>query len=355
MSATLTMNPSTQVPHRKPVPTQRSYNDLQQPMQQSQLQSQQLSAGNSSQPRQSLTSQPTGTSPNIPERVSPVLGSQAPPPSQQAQYGQQNRRTLSNATSSTSSTNNGLQRVPTNSAMPRRSTSSRSNSSASPTSYVALMRKQKGTVWCDRAQLEDPNVLAKKRHLKMTAAREVAGGSRINGSRISTSSSNLAASGGIRSKIRHQGAPKANQYLGGANMSGAYVPVRLSATEFHEDDSGDEGGVQRNGSGRSSMGSERKGSNQGAASPSGYSPTGSMGDLAEEETPVPTNETMGRSNYFDQSGSDGVEEHPPVRSATARERKLQEDLQRRGSVDDRTMTMSAVRLFVANPDSDSSD
>jgi len=40
-----------------------------------------------------------------------------------------------------------------------------------------MMRKQKATVWCDRAQYEDPRMLAAQRQAKARAAQEVAGGS----------------------------------------------------------------------------------------------------------------------------------------------------------------------------------
>ena len=71
------------------------------------------------------------------------------------QHAPSTRRTLSNGTASTSSTSGG------GGALPRKSSSASSNlqrsissrSGNSPTSYVALMRKQKATVWCDRAQV----------------------------------------------------------------------------------------------------------------------------------------------------------------------------------------------------------
>lgn len=311
---------------------------------------------------------------------------------QQLNYGQPppNRRTLSNATSSTSSTstNTGLQRAPTNSnfstSAPRRSTSSRSTSSASPTSYVALMRKQKATVWCDRAQHEDPRILAAQRSAKMRAAMEVAGGHNHApvGGRVSTSSSGMV--GGVRSKIRHHGAPKASTYTGGPNLSGAGVPMRLSASEVDEGDSDEENGSayankyhSRNGSGRSSLGSGHRGNHgsylnssrgysNGSTPPSGHSPVESMGDLLEEETPVPGQYgALQGADYFQQtggqggSGSSGEQEQrfgdvgglPQTRiTRPETDRKTSEELRRRGSVDDRTMTMSGVRLFVANPD-----
>lgn len=64
------------------------------------------------------------------------------------------RRTLSSSTGSITSTLAPAAPVRMNSAASSllyRSTSSRSGTA--PTSYVALMRKQKATVWCDRAQV----------------------------------------------------------------------------------------------------------------------------------------------------------------------------------------------------------
>lgn len=240
------------------------------------------------------------------------------------------------------------------------------------------MRKQKATVWCDRAQHENPQVLASKRAAKMRAAMEVAGGH--HNSRVSTSSSNNASSGGgIRSKIRHPGAIKANTYSGSANMSGAGVPLRLSATEFVHNDSDDEDKyAQRHNNGVGSRNSSldsgkangylyaaRRYSN-GSTPGSGHSPVGSMsmGDVAEEETPTANDENLQRSDYFESrsgSGSGGSVQAEQnfgraggLRQSTAVpkevERKAEDDLRRRGSVDDRTMTMGGGRLFVANPD-----
>jgi hypothetical protein len=44
-----------------------------------------------------------------------------------------------------------------------------------------------------------------------------------------------------------------------------------------------------------------------------------------------------------------------MKSAITREKSVKspEELRRRGSVDERTMTMSAGRLYIANPDADS--
>lgn len=329
-------------------------------------------------------------------------------PSQQT-LPQSNRRTLSNATTSTSSSNQpqNLARTTTNTAPSsyassiRRSTSSRSNNT--PSSYVALMRKQKATVWCDRAQHEDPRLLAQQRAAKMRATQEVVGGvSATATSRTSTSSSGIA--GGVRSKIRHHGAVKASAYSAAGNLSGAGVPMRLSASEVDEENSEDEDKSansaryhQRNRSGRSSLGSGHRTQSAymsgitptpggpgarfsaGSTPPSAqsYSPEdhsrttslqhGSTNTLhAEDETPVP--DTY-RNDYFTQrggSGGSGSSEEArfgdvsglPLKSAARenaygsadQQRKTSEELRRRGSVDDRTMTMSGVRLFVANPD-----
>ncbi|KAK5107145.1 hypothetical protein LTR62_001703 [Meristemomyces frigidus] len=307
---------------------------------------------------------------------------------QQPQYGQYTRRTPSNATSSSSGTTNaGLQRVPTTSgystaSAPRRSTSSRSTSSSSPTSYVALMRKQKATVWCDRAQHEDPRILAAQRAAKTRAAMEVAGGHHNTSQAMRTSTSSSGMVGGVRSKIRHHGAPKASTYTGGPNLGGVGVPMRLSASEVDEGDSDDEAGAppshryhSRTGSGRSSVGSGHHGqyanmhssrAHSTTSTPSnGHSPVESMGDLAEEDTPMQSDVYATQAgDYFQQpgghgsSGSSGEETRfggvggLPHRTEPRLETKGKgaDELQRRGSVDDRTMTMSAGRLFVANPD-----
>ena len=350
MSTAMLMNPA-QPPHRKPVPGRPSYNMPQQ------------------QPYQSEPSSRVASMSRA-QSGSPSMASMT---SQQPQYNQPARRTPSNATSSASSMNNNnasLQRVPTNaSAAPRRSTSSRSNnSSASPTSYVALMRKQKATVWCDRAQAEDPRILAAQRTAKMRAAMEVAGGQH----RFSTSSNNATTSStGIRSKIRHHGAPKASTYTGQANLAGAGVPMRLSASEVDENDSDEEDSKyvnhyhNRNGSRNSSMGSNahRYTATSNNSTPrSNGSPSGSMGDVAEEETPMPNDQNLYASDYLGAGASDEMAEASfggvsglPQRTGppTDVEKKTAEDLRRRGSVDERNMSMTTTKLFIANPDMDS--
>ncbi|KAF2274407.1 uncharacterized protein EI97DRAFT_451728 [Westerdykella ornata] len=308
--------------------------------------------------------------------------SQYPPQQQQQQQQQQQlaqgtRRTLSNATSSTSSTTGTPNR--SNSGTLRRSSSSRSGSS--PTSYVALMRKQKATVWCDRAQYEDPRILAAQRAAKMRANMEVAGGPHHGAPRASSSSSGVAA--GVRSKITHR-APKASLYAPG-NLAGTGVPMRLSASEVDEGDSEDGASVggtkfhQRTGSGRSSLGSGRRvayagsGAGTGARMSSNSTPPegvanneAGMADLVEEETPA-TGYNAGDylehtgTGLYGRSGSASsgerqfgdVGQMPRVQEGKQKEKKGADDLHRRGSVmsvDERTMTMSGTRLFIANPD-----
>lgn len=156
-------------------------------------------------------------------------------------------------------------------------------------------------------------------------------------------------------------------------MSGAGVPIRLSATEV--DDKASEEDLdskyakhnQRNGSGRSSLGSGPRTSsnfNTGksrsneSTPPTAHSPADSMGYVPEGQTPVPNQTNMNQSDYFGEAGEDAEAEQkfgdigrlPPSQPKTEREFKLEDDLRRRGSVDDRAMTLSGQRLFVANPD-----
>ncbi|KAK5004940.1 hypothetical protein LTR60_006406, partial [Cryomyces antarcticus] len=246
-----------QLPRRRPLPQQGPT-----PQPYSQLPEQQAQ-----QPAQGGSR--VSSSSTFPQAPSSSTFTSASPTSYQANMTQFNptaKRTLSNATSSTSSTGasggaTALARQPTSSGYStssiRRSTSSRSGNS--PTSYVALMRKQKATVWCDRAQHEDPRLLAQQRAAKVRAAMEVVGGNNLG--RASTSSSGIA--GGVRSKIRHHGAPKASSY-NPTNLSGAGVPMRLSASEVDEGESDDDSqhapGLyhRRTDSGRSSLGSGRR-------------------------------------------------------------------------------------------------
>ena len=151
-------------------------------------------------------------------------------------------------------------------------------------------------------------------------------------------------------------------------MSGAGVPVRLSATEVDENDSEEDLDSkyakynQRTGSGRSSQGSGPRASNGNfntapsrsneSTPPSGHSPGGSMGFVPEEQAPGPSRTATGLidSDAEEEQKFGGIGRLPPSKPKTEKDLKLEEELRRRGSVDDRAMTMSGQRLFVANPD-----
>lgn len=208
----------------------------------------------------------------------------------------------------------------------------------------------------------------------MRAAAEVAGGHNY-AAQVRTSTSSGGVVGGVRSKIRHHGAPKASAY-NAALVAGAGVPMRLSASEVDDgNDSDEDTGARyhvRNGSGRSSLASGRRGqghlssnlaySYSNGSTPPGVSPIDSMGDVQEEETPMVNDDGTQKDDYFTQTGGSGnsgeQEENfgsvgglPQKRPGAEQPSKSTlDDLRRRGSVDERTMTMSGPRLFVANPD-----
>lgn len=259
------------------------------------------------------------------------------------------------------------------------------------------MRKQKATVWCDRAQYEDPRIQAQQKAARLRAAREVSSTNQIEG-RSSTGSMG-SVSAGVRSKIRHHGVPKASGY-NYANPAGGGVPMRLSASEVGDDgyevsdnpdsprNPGQHYHHQRsNSGGRSSGGGNNKWlaatgvhqrSSGGRYSPGSLRTSGGLSssnvDIPElEETPVEGDYTPKSAadggDYFEprsggggQSSSDGSSElessfgqvgqmtGPKVtRDLVGRA----EDLRRRGSVDERSNTMGGLgggRLFVANPD-----
>ncbi|KAF3000097.1 hypothetical protein E8E13_003139 [Curvularia kusanoi] len=283
-------------------------------------------------------------------------------PQYPSQYQSSLRRTPTSSTSSTTGTPNR-----SNSGALRRSSSTRSGTA--PSSYVALMRKQKATVWCDRAQFEDPRVQAQQRQARMRANMEVAGGKNTP-ARGPSGSSSMAA--GVRSKVRHHGAPKATLYAP-TTYTGTGVPMRLSASEVDEGDDDDSGSIggqyhHRSGSGRSSLGSGRRisyanpaGRISSNSTPPQDSSPGELGDLAEEPTP---NQNYESNGYFEKTktnlstGSGSSEERnfgavAPMKSLPKPEGTKNSDLMRKGSVDERTTTMSNTRLFIANPDADS--
>ncbi|KAL2019640.1 hypothetical protein VTK56DRAFT_9455 [Thermocarpiscus australiensis] len=281
----------------------------------------------------------------------------------------------------------------------RRSTSSRSGGTASSpgsAGYVALLRKQKATVWCDRAQYEDPRLLAQQRAAKMRANLEIEGsGSRLgSGSGVSTgrTSTGLSSTGGkVAAKIRHHGKPTVVGYAPGSNFNGVGgVPLRLSATEVEgEDSDDDDNAMQRlhhrrtGSSGRNSISSGRRAMGYrssgglGAANQQGGGARWSPGDTPErrgslvddkqgEPVPAADDSASGKARSIG-SGSSGerLDNVPDLNVSAAhlatnsikhatvtREKSVKnvEDLKRRGSVDERTMTLTAGRLYIANPD-----
>lgn len=260
------------------------------------------------------------------------------------------------------------------------------------------MRKQKATVWCDRAQHEDPRIVAAQKVAKMRAAKEVLGSSTGSGRTLTMAQSgSIVGSNRVTAKIRHHGKAGLVGYSPvenfGVGVGG--VPMRLSASEVENGDSDEDEGFpqhQRTSSGRSSLGSSRRNNmpyrqsgasgrwSQGNTPPSEREARDSMTDLAgagetalsaghnaPQQDEFPEKPADARSTGSGSSGerNDSVAElgdaarlasNSLLRSAAVRREKSlrnPEDLRRRGSVDERTMTMSAQRLYIANPDEDS--
>lgn len=342
--------------------------------------------------KQAIVTTASIISPAIPRKPAPV-GLTSPPYRNQMNA---NRRNASTSTTSTANTNFIPTRTPSNvSSTLSRTASSRSAASITPSSYVALMRKQKATVWCDRAQYEDPRIQAQQKAARLRAAREVSGAGHMEG-RTSTGSMG-SVSAGVRSKIRHHGVPKASGY-NYANPAGGGVPMRLSASEV-----GDDGNEvpddpdsprnaahhhQRTNSGRSASGGgnnrwlaatathpRQSGGrySQGSFRTSGGHSSSHV-DIPElEETPVEGDSdpkpAMGGGDYFPPGlggdGPGGSDSSSELESSFGQVGQMKgpkvvrdrsgraEDLRRRGSVDERSNTMGGLgggRLFVANPD-----
>ncbi|KUI71071.1 hypothetical protein VM1G_07269 [Cytospora mali] len=282
---------------------------------------------------------------------------------------------------------------PNASADLRRSTSSRSNVSLQPVGYVALLRKQKATVWCDRAQSEDPYMLAKQRQAKQRALQAVGSGtfgSALSGGRTSTGLS--SAGGKVVGKIRHHGKPAVVGYAPDSNYVGVGgVPLRLSATEVEGEDSDDDdlasqrlhhrrtGSSGRSSTAGSSQG--RRGLNYRSSTGSGLQMSGGGSQNSRrwgsggENTPERSSSLVegqaaemrvndaasGRSGSSGERADDvpdlgshaaRLASNSLINSALTREKSVKnpDELRRRGSVDERTMTLTSGRLFIANPD-----
>ncbi|KAI9892244.1 MAG: hypothetical protein M1814_001703 [Vezdaea aestivalis] len=291
-----------------------------------------------------------------------------------------NRRTLSNATASTAGA--ALVPVRTNSSASTSLDRSGSTRSMTPNGYVALMRKQKATVWCDRAQPEDTHLSARKRANRERLAREGLG-------RVPNSGSGSLTVQRASGKIMHRKANPPTDYSPADLVGGVGgVPMRLSASEVGDDgnDDGDDGqnvGHHRTASGRSSMGSGKRhtGLNLRPMHPTagqrlsqGSTPPSGNGSSPNDGSTTPADANHGKSDYFAhdtstgisrESGSSGDRENsfgsmgklhrpsqPTVSSNLARapSGKTPDDLRRRGSIDERTTTITNVRLYIANPD-----
>ncbi len=276
----------------------------------------------------------------------------------------------------------------------RRSTSSRSGGTPnSPRAggYVALLRKQKATVWCDRAQYEDPRLQAQQRAAKVRANREVVGagsGLGIGPVGPGRTSTGLSSTGGkVAAKIRHHGKPTVIGYSPGSNFNGVGgVPLRLSATEVEgEESEDDDAAIQRlhhrrtGSSGRNSISSGRRAppyrssGGVGAASsqPGGatkWSPSGTperTGSLVDDKQGGQDSGSTKARSFASGSSGERLDNVPELTvnaphlannsqklATVTREKSVKsaDELRRRGSVDERTMTLSTGRLYIANPD-----
>ncbi|PUU78658.1 hypothetical protein B9Z19DRAFT_52888 [Tuber borchii] len=277
----------------------------------------------------------------------------------------------------------------------RRSGSTHTTNSASTSAqsaYVATLRRQKATVWCDRSQHEDPHLLAAHQRAKLRAAMEVVGSSNSaflsaghnhHGIGSATGSAASSISGGRTGKLGKTWVSSASPGIGGGSLPSG-VPTRLSATEVLGDDDDDlyPGGAgihKRSGSGKSSLNSNHRRTNRSSSMMSdtnrnctiyggvtgglqhrnsrGSTPSySSRSSIAEEGTPSTTTKTKPKSEKLPESPSESAPpraHHVPTLQNPAI-LKRDNTLKRRGSLDEeefvRTMTLSGNRLFVANPD-----
>ena len=263
--------------------------------------------------------------------------------------------------------------------------------SAQPSSYVALLRKQKATVWCDRAQYEDPRTAAQQRAAKMRANLEVVGGGRTQSSLglgSSRHNTGLSTTNKIGAKIRHHGKTPVVGLTPGENHVGVGgVPLRLSATEVEAESSDDDDQAaqarvhhRRTGSsGRSSTASGRRAlayrssGGHGSINSRKWSPgdtperSGSMAEDKQMEAAAAAQDdqisikarSVASGSSAERADNVGELSNAPklaskslMYSALTREKSVKnpEELKRRGSVDERTATLTSQRLYIANPD-----
>lgn len=220
---------------------------------------------------------------------------------------------------------------------------------------------------------------------------EVVGGARNSGTYGSVggpgtrTNTGISATGKVAAKIRHHGKTPVVGYAPGENHVGVGgVPLRLSATEVEAESSDEEDSRlhhRRTGSsGRSSTASGgrrnmayRTSGNMGSQNSRRWSPgdtperTGSLVEEKPEELLGGFDDgSSGKARSTRSSGSsaeraDNVGElgNAPrlaskslMHSALTREKSVKnpEELKRRGSVDERTATLTSQRLYIANPD-----
>lgn len=224
----------------------------------------------------------------------------------------------------------------------------------------------------------------------MRANLEVVGGNRSYGSNSSGNRTNtgISATGKVAAKIRHHGKTPVVGFAPGDHHVGVGgVPLRLSATEVEAESSDDEDPQaasrlhhRRTGSsGRSSTASGRRGIGYRTSGGGSGSLTGrrwSPGDTPErsdslvedqpgDNAPVTADNASGKARSTASGSSaeraDNVGElgnaprlasNSLLHSALTREKSVKspEELRRRGSVDERTATLTSGRLFIANPD-----
>lgn len=288
------------------------------------------------------------------------------------------------------------------------STASSNTSASRPvatSSYVSQLRRQKATVWCDRAQHEDPRLLAQQKAAKVKAAMEVIGSSssgHLKGQHgLGSASSSTSSIRGGKFKGHHSSSSGNIGMVGGSLVGG--LPPRLSATEANGDSDEDDENLymspapgsnhRRSGSGRSSLNSNHRKTNRAGSlngSTTNLQRQGSQGSTSSYSSPAYDNAVDGTGPVQDQisltslplrktrsppqlvsplileertpdlrQSSEGYFDSQPAESS-CKPKNLPPTvvrgpgtLKRMGSVDEResrTMTMTGLRLVVANPD-----